>query len=239
MSTFDSILVLRNASPRAPQAERCAAWIADELGAKLHVHSLPENRAILGAIAEHAAKLVVSAGQVVENCPVPVLVLPTSYREALPWRSMFVAASGERAADQALEAAVMLANELHLNVTVAHCEDARSAGAPLGAYADAPQYEYPGRMDEMLRGLLRHTPAERGCIHRVLLCRGDAATQLLGELEEHESSVLALGWHGAFAASRAPVLRRLLDDAPCALLIVRRFERAGVRLKVGNELDAA
>lgn len=238
MSDFNSILFVRNASPRAPEAERCAAWIARELGAQLHLQPVPENRAILDAIAAHGAKLVVSAGQVVENCPVPALVLPTHYHEALPWRSMFVAASGERAADQALEAAVVLANELRMNVTVAHCEDGRGAAA-LGAYADAPQYEYPGRMDEMLRGLLRHTPAERRCIHRVLLRRGDPARELLDELEVHPTSVLALGWHGLFAASHAPVLRQLLHEAPCALLIVRRPERPGVRLKVGQELDTA
>jgi hypothetical protein len=112
---------------------------------------------------------------------------------------------------------VQLADALHLSVTVAHCEDDAAAAAPLGAHADAPHHEFPGRLGEVVsRGVVARSPREQRCIHEVLLCRGDPAAEVLGLLERRPASVLALGWHGTLAAGRAPVLRRLLAKAQCA-----------------------
>jgi nucleotide-binding universal stress UspA family protein len=290
MSRFASILLPLDGSPEAAKGAGCALWLAERLGATLHVlhataqplparealarlrvpdarrlqvvvHQLPENAeaAVLEAIAVHRVDLVVmsargesaSAGlelsqrlgtvaqAVLERSPVPVLLLPARYREALPWTSMLAAASGERAADQALEAAVRLATALRLKVTVVHSEDGPPAGtAPLGAYADAPHHEYPQRLEEMVeRGLAGCTPEEGHCVDHVLLARGDPAAVLLEEVARRSASVLALGWHGALAAGRAPVLKRLLAEAECALLLVRAAERSPARLKVGAEID--
>jgi nucleotide-binding universal stress UspA family protein len=290
MSRFASILLPLDGSPEAAKGAGCALWLAERLGATLHVlhataqplparealarlrvpdarrtqvvvHQLPENAeaAVLEAIAVHRVDLVVmsargesaSAGlelsqrlgtvaqAVLERSPVPVLLLPARYREALPWTSMLAAASGERSADQALEAAVRLAAALGLKVTVMHSEDGPPAGTvPLGAYADAPHHEYPQRLEEMVeRGLAGCTPEEGQCVDHVLLARGDPAAVLLEEVARRTASVLALGWHGALAAGRAPVLKRLLAEAECALLLVRAAERSPARLKVGAEID--
>ena len=49
------------------------------------------------------------------------------------------------------------------------------------------------------------------------------------------ASVLALGWHGTLAEGRAPVLKRLLEEARCALLIVRGTEHPKARPKLATE----
>jgi nucleotide-binding universal stress UspA family protein len=222
----------------------------------LHESEADPVPALLREIAAHAVKLVVmtargesaSAGvelsrrvgrvgqAIIERSPVPVILLPVRYREALPWRSMLVAASGERAADRALDAAVELANALRLAVTVAHCE--QSEAAPLGAYADEPHHELAHRLEELIgRGLVARGAKEQDCIHEVLLCRGDPAAELLAVLERLPNAVLALGWHGSLASGRAPVLTRLLEQGTCPLLLVRATERSGVRLNVGEHID--
>jgi nucleotide-binding universal stress UspA family protein len=291
VSGFASILLPLDGSAEAAKGAGCALWLAETLGATLHVlhatahplsagdalarlrvphargarvvvHQLPgaAEAGVLDEIAAHRIDLVVMSARgesastegglprrlgavaqaVIERSPVPVVLLPVRYRESLPWTSMLAAASGEAAADQALQAAVRLAAALHLQVTVVHSEDGPpgSRVAALGAYADAPHHEYPQRLEQLVeRGLACCSPEEAHCIREVLLRRGDPAAVLLEQAARHHSGVIALGWHGALAAGRALVLKRLLEQADCALLLVRRSERPGAQLKVGSEID--
>jgi nucleotide-binding universal stress UspA family protein len=290
MSRFKSILLPLDGSPEAAKGAGCALWLAQALGATLHVlhatahplsaedalahlrvpqvqdarvvvHQLAggAEAAVLAEIADHHIDLVVMSARgesasanvaptrrlgtiaqaVIERSPVPVVLLPVRYRESLPWTSMLAAASGEASADQALEAAAHLAAALRLNVTVVHSGDGPpGAGvAPLGAYADAPYHEYPQRLKQLVERALAGCAAEEArCVHEVLLCQGEPASVLLEQVAGHASSVLALGWHGALGAGRALVLKRLLEEAECALLIVRGAEHARARLKVGSEM---
>lgn len=198
------------------------------------------------SLAEHADATRLLGGvasAVLERTPVPVVLLPADYRPRLPWQSMLAALSGEPAADQALEAAVRLATALRLHVAVLHIDtgEAGAAVPPFGEYADSAHHEVPRRFEDLVhRGLIGCTADEAHCIHEVLLRRGDAAAALLEEARQRGSSVIALGWHGALDAGRALVLKRLLRDAGCALLVVRRPPRAPrARLKVGSALGTA
>lgn len=234
-----------------PQAQRAQVVVHQLAGAA--------EDAVLEAIAAHRIALVVMSARgesassiaaphrlgvvaqaVIERSPVPVLLLPAHYREMLPWTSMLAAASGESAADLALEVAVQLAASLGLSVTVVHAADGSSEAetAPLGAYADSAHHEYSQRLEQLVeRGLTGCTAQESTCVHEVLLRQGDPASVLLEQVARQGSSVLALGWHGSLGAGRAQVLKRLLEEAECALLLVRGARRSRARLKVGSELD--
>jgi hypothetical protein len=74
------------------------------------------------------------------------------------------------------------------------------------------------------------------CITQVLLCRGDPAAELLAQIARQQVSVVALGWHGALGEGRARVLKRLLDEAECALLVVRHEPRPMARLLIDEDL---
>ena len=290
MNRYASILLPLDGSPEAAKGAGCALWLAETLGATLHVlhaaaqplpcrdalarlhvagaqrapvvlHQLPEkaDAAVLEAIVTYDVDLVVMSGRgesassgfklsplpgtvaraVIERSPVPVVLIPARYREVLPWTSMLAAASGEIAADQALEAATRLAAALKLMVTVVHAVDGPvAAGAmPLGAFADAAHHEYPGRLRQMVeRGLGHCTPEEGSCVNQAVIGRGDPSAVLLEQVAVHASSVLALGWHGAFGTGHALVLKRLLEQAECALLLVRGSEQSTARLKVAEEI---
>jgi nucleotide-binding universal stress UspA family protein len=290
MSRFNSILLPLDGSPEAAKAAGCALWLAEALGATLHVlhatahplsagdalarlcvphvrgarvvvHQTPggAEAVVLEEIAAHRIDLVIMSARgesasanvapvrrlgsiaqaVIERSPVPVVLLPLHYRQSLPWTSMLAAASGEASADHALEAAAQLAAALRLKVTVVHSGDGPpgAGAAPLGAYADAPHHEYPQRLKRLVeRGLAGCAAEEAQCVHEVLLCRGEPASVLLEQVAGHASSVLALGWHGALGAGRALVLKRLLEEAECALLLVRGAEHSRARLKVGSDI---
>jgi hypothetical protein len=124
-------------------------------------------------------------------------------------------------------------------VTVVHSENGPAARRPpLGRYADALAHEYPQRLNQMVeRGLAGCAACEAECIHEVLLRRGDAAKVVLEQVARQHSNVVALGWHGAFGGDRAPVLKSLLDEAECALLLARGAEQVHATLKVGAEID--
>ncbi|WP_332814035.1 universal stress protein [Ramlibacter sp.] len=181
------------------------------------------------------------ARAVIECTRAPVVLLPARYREAVPWTSMLAAASGEAAADRALDTATRLAAALGIRVTVLHSEGgpAAAGGRALGSvYADAPHHEYPRRLDQLVaRGLARCSQQQAACVDDVLLCRGEPAAMLLEQAARLDSSVVALGWHGALGAGRAPVFKRLLETSDRALLVVRGSEASGARLKVGSDID--
>lgn len=291
MSRFASLLLPLDGSPEAAKGANCALWLAERLGATLHVlhasvqplpvrdalarlhvpdarqprvvlHQLHENAdtAVLEAVAAYGVDLVImsargesaSAGiklsaclgsvaqAVIERSVVPVLLLPIRYKEVLPWTSMLAAASGETAADYALEAATQLAAAIQLKVTVVHAETAGTARTlpMLGDYIDEPHHEYPPRMEGMVeRGLAGCTAEECCSVEQALLRRGDPASVLLDQAARHGSSVLALGWHGTLSAGRALVLKQLMEEAESALLLVRKVEESRARLKIGADIE--
>jgi nucleotide-binding universal stress UspA family protein len=231
MSQVERAHVIVHQSVDSP--ETAVVRAIDEHGVGLVVMSAKGESASAGLAPK--GSLGGTARGVVERSQVPVVLIPARYREALPWTSMLAAASGEPAADRALEAAARLAAALELSVTVLHAAD----GAPgTGAYADAPHHEYGRRLQEMVeRGIAGCTTEESRCVHQVLLRRGDPARSLLEHIASSGTSLLALGWHGALGSGRAAVLKRLLEEAACALLLVRTAETSAARLKVGEEME--
>lgn len=288
MKRFASVLLPLDGSPEAAKAVRCALWLAEKLGATLHVlhatsqpragreafaqlrlpeaaraqvvvHEVrgPAQQAVLQAVREYQVELVVmSAGgesvsmgaaprervgsvarAVLEDSPVPVVLLPGRYNDekSLPWRAMLVAASGEPAADRALETAAQLASALGLRVQVLH---SRSGPSGKGAYADAAHHEYAPQLEDMVEsGLAACSIEESCCVEPAMLRCGDPALVLLQQVLHEGIGVLTLGWHGVLDRGRALILKRLLEEAPCALLLVRSSEHSAARLKVGEEMD--
>lgn len=178
--------------------------------------------------------------EVIENTAVPVLLLPPAYEELLPWRSALVPISGEAATDQALTLALRLAHALDLAVTIAHVADSARAGGGGGAGArpyDEAHHEYPQMLDEFVaRACPMCTAEERRRITGFHLCRGDVAQELLSLIETERVSLLVVGWHGEFMTGHAEVLKRLLWQARCAVLLVKPQPRDIFHLKVGDAL---
>lgn len=224
-------------------------------------HTYPEE-AILAALARYDVSLVVltATGEtaetsepgpdrivghvtraVIERSRSPVLLLPPSYREALPWERALVPLSGQVEADEALALAVRLANVLDLEVHVAHVADADTGDESLEArtrYADALHHEYSQQLAELVARALPHcTPDECARITDVALCHGDVAAELLDLMARKGVSLLVVGWRGRFMAGRARVLKQLVRAMTQPVLLVKAERRTGFRLKVGEEIE--
>lgn len=181
------------------------------------------------------------ARAIIERAAGPVLLLPPSYREVLPWERTLVPLSGEQDVGAALALAVRLANALGLEIHVVHVANLDSGDESLSAkahYADALYHEYPGQFKELVRRALPQcTPQECRRIVDVSLCHGDVVPEVLNLIEHKRISLIVVCWHGHFAAGRARVLRRLLQQISIPVLLVKPEHRTAVRLKVGEEME--
>lgn len=194
-----------------------------------------------GLGAGGAAESVIGhvACEVIEASDIPVLLLPSAYRESLPWRSLLVALSGEIAKDEALTLALRLAHALDLSVDIAHvCAGGETGGAqPNKAYADVSHHDLAERLNEMIAAACPLCSAEeRRHIGSFHLARGDVAPELLHLIDERQASALVLGWHGRFMAGHAQALKSMLRQVRCPLLLVRPGRKPAFRLKVGEAL---
>jgi nucleotide-binding universal stress UspA family protein len=202
--------------------------------------------AIESQTAPRSADLVKIVGHVtqavLEQCTVPVLLLPTRYQEVLPWHRLLVPVSGGTESDQAVATSVCLAGALDLVVDVAHVtDDGASRGEALAArarYSDALHHEYGGQLEELVaRAIPTLAADQRRRIRRTSLGRGDVAGELLDLVRRDPASVLVVGWHGRLAAGRAEILKQLLPVLDVPVLLVRSEAPAPFRLNVGAELE--
>lgn len=181
------------------------------------------------------------ARAVLERSNRPVLLLPGAYRERLPWTQILVPMSAEAEVTSAARLAVALANDLALRVRIVHALDDPEGKTGLGAatrYADAPYHEYPEQLGEIVRrNLSAANPEECRCINEVALLRGGVGDALLREIERHEVSVIAIGWHGSFLGGRAQLIRYLLSAITCPILLARAILSPPFILKVGRQMS--
>lgn len=178
--------------------------------------------------------------EVIERSDIPVLVLPPAYEESLPWRSILVALSGEITNDEALTPVLRLAHALHLGVSVAHvvAAGAKTGGEPDRMYADANHHELAERLNEMVARVCPLCSAEeRGHIEDFRLAHGDVARELVQLIDQKQASVLAVGWRGRFMEGHAEVLKALIQQVHCPVLLVRPARKAPFRLKIGDALE--
>lgn len=181
------------------------------------------------------------ARQVIEDTHVPVLLLPPAYDESLPWRSVLVPISGEAATDAALTLALRLAQALDLAVTIAHVADGVGSGgggkAGPGHYDEA-HHEFPQMLNEFVaRSCALCSAEERRRISGFHLCQGDVAQELSHIIDMTRVSLLVVGWHGQFMSGHAQVLKTLIWQARCAVLLVKPRLQDVFRLRVGEALS--
>jgi nucleotide-binding universal stress UspA family protein len=178
--------------------------------------------------------------QVIQDTQVPVLLLPPAYAESLPWRSVLVPISGDPTTDAALTLALRLAQILDLAVTIAHVADSAGAGsggeARTGPYDEA-HHEYAQMLNEFVaRACALCSTEERRRITAFYLCQGDVAQELSHLMTQERVNLLVVGWHGQFMTGHAQVLKTLIWQARCAVLLVKPPPRDAFRLKVGEAL---
>lgn len=103
-----------------------------------------------------------------------------------------------------------------LNVVTGHTP-AETGSLPAPRFIDQEQYEWSDWQDEFS---MRFSQCAGGRTHRVSVRIGDPASTIAREALACEAELIVLSWSGTFAEGHGCVVRRLLEIAPCPLLIV-------------------
>lgn len=188
-----------------------------------------------------ASKIVGHVTQgIIENSPVPVLLIPPCYEETLPWKTVLVPMSGEPETDASLMLAIQLANALDLKVNIVHVVDSatQEAGATAtGRYGDQAHHEYPQRLNELVASACPlYSSEEMACIEGFSLVRGDAAREIFRLAKQRDASLIVAGWHGRFMTGHAQVLKSLCQTVSAPVLLVRPAAKPAFKLRVGEEI---
>ena len=88
---------------------------------------------------------------------------------------------------------------------------------PAPRFIDQEQYAWSDWQDEFS---MRFSQRAEGCRHRVSVLVGDPATTITEEAGASEVELIVLTWRGTFAEGHGRIVRRLLQESPCPLLIV-------------------
>ncbi len=103
-----------------------------------------------------------------------------------------------------------------LNVVTGHTP-AETGSLPAPRFIDQEQYEWSDWQEEFS---MRFSQCASGRTHRVSVRIGDPVGAITREALACEAELIVLSWSGTFAEGHGRVVRRLLEAAPCPLLIV-------------------
>ncbi len=88
---------------------------------------------------------------------------------------------------------------------------------PAPRMVDQEHYEWSSWHDEFT---MRFATCPEGGRHRTVVGVGDPPEVIVNEATTPPADLIVLAWAGVFAAGHSMFVRRLLEDAPCPLLLV-------------------
>lgn len=164
-----------------------------------------------------------TAEGVLSAAPCPVLFVPPS-RGVRPWhfRAALVPHDGTPTTSGAVPPMVALLRRAHASLWVLYVAGGDGAAVEAGGlsmpqYIDQPQHEWPSWIDEFLeRFHLKGVPGLRFAV-----AAGEPGCEILRAAREHAVDLIVLGWRGTLASKRATVIKKILAEAPCPVLVFR------------------
>jgi nucleotide-binding universal stress UspA family protein len=213
---------LGGSSVEAHEGEPAAVIVraAEEMKARLIVmctHTAAPPKGILGSTALAVLREA--------TCPV-VLVNPEHALQGWRLDRVLIPHEGTPAAGGAVRPVAELARRAGAELLVLPVaaggvpvsEERGSLTSPL--YLDQPQHEWPAWASEFIERLACVCPLV-GLRVRLLLGRGNPATEILRVAREESADLIVLAWKGSWAAERAATLKAVVREAPCPIMVVR------------------
>ena len=193
--------------------------IMNEIKPKMIVlckHTATEPRNVLGNTATNVLRK--------NSCPV-VLVPPE--RGSKPWHlhHVLVPHDGTPSTSAALPPATEIVGHAHAELLIAHVTNVAPAPTEPGSlttplYVDHPQHEWPAWSSEFVKRIACICPL--GLLHvRVFLACGTPAREITRLAGEQSTDLVVLAWRGVWETPRAAILKELIGETLCPVMVVR------------------
>jgi len=167
-----------------------------------------------------------TATEVLRNASCP-LVLVSPERGLTPWHlhHVLVPHDGTPSTSAALRPAAQIAEHAGAELLVVHVTGVGTSAAEPGSltaprYVDQPQHGWPAWSHEFVSRLASMCPL--GHLHvRMLLAHGNPAAEINRLAEEQSTDLMVVAWRGVWQDPRAPILKDLLGEACCPIMVLR------------------
>jgi len=170
--------------------------------------------------------------QVLHRAPCPVLLVRpedgprVAQRKAL--RRILLPLDGAPSTIAVIGPAVSLAEKSGAELDVLYVAEARARSAEepgtftTPRYVDQPQYEWPAWVRECLdRFCAVAGECRMAAPTRVFVRHGQPKVEILGFAAERDADLIVLEWRGRFDPTHAEVVRGVLEEAACPVLLLR------------------
>jgi len=169
--------------------------------------------------------------EIVLNAPCPVLLirpeLEPRIAEMSDLRRILLPLDGAPSSAAVIGPALNLAAASHAELHILYVATQRERPVETGTlttprYVDQPQHEWPAWAKEFMSRfatLLGEWPLSTPT--RMALRRGDPAEAILRFADETDSDLIVLSWQGCLEPARAKVVKKVLENAPCPVLLLR------------------
>ncbi|OFZ53376.1 MAG: hypothetical protein A2428_10460 [Bdellovibrionales bacterium RIFOXYC1_FULL_54_43] len=255
MSTFNSLLMpVTSGRIKHPSIERMRA-IAESMRAEFHILEIDlryeSPLKMLSTIERLSSDLLVlptaivfgsRAQELMHKSPIPVLLVPES---PVPrkFNSVLVPMSGEIRTSHALTLGIKLASEFAVPLDLIYVVDPETVSeecpCPLLSFLDDAYHEYPRMLEELIAEASPLTSIEeKASIRDFHFCTGEAAREIVNQMKKRHTSLVAIEWHGRLTRGHARVLKHILRQAHCLILLVKTESHVHFRLKVGKDFAA-
>jgi nucleotide-binding universal stress UspA family protein len=159
-------------------------------------------------------------------CPV-VLVPPARGRQPFLLEHILLPYDGTpttaAALDPALEIAQLAKAELlvlHV-VTPGRCYAGEPGSVSAPRYVDQPQHDWPAWSHAFLRRAFSSRGVDQKLKLRVALAVGKPEAEVVHWARDQHIDLIVLAWRGHFEGARAAVVKAVVREAPCPLLLLR------------------
>ncbi|MCX6362908.1 MAG: universal stress protein [Actinobacteria bacterium] len=156
-----------------------------------------------------------------ERPTAPLLLVRPGMRRLTTLRRLVVPLEGSPSASSAMrhadDALCKRGREIVMLHVVTRSTPDERGSFPAPRIVDQEHYEWSAWQDEFC---MRFSQCPEGGRHRVCMRVGEPAPTIVKEAQAVAAELIVLSWSGSFAEGHGAVVKKLLDTAPCPLLIV-------------------